>query len=119
MGGESLRLFFAEDLCVASISSGYFWVISILRWVQRDPAYEVSVVPDWPGSIGGSGEEFCPLHVWTPEYDREVSVVDPAPFPVYLGLHRREPWVTEDGFVFAKIGEKKLEGDSGVSSSNV
>ena len=38
-------------------------------------------------------------------------MVDPTLFPVYLWLHRCKPWVTNNGFVFAKVGEEELERD--------
>ena len=120
VGGEPLGLFFAEDLFVAPVASWYLRaVVVFFRGVQRNSAYEVSVVPNWSGSIDVPGEELRPFCVRASEYDGEVSVVDPASFPIYFWLHSRKPWVTEDGFVFAKIGEKKLEGDSGVSGSNI
>ena len=46
-------------------------------------------------------------------------MVNPTPFPVYLGLHRCEPWISENGFVFAKIGEEELERDGGRPGSDV
>jgi len=48
-----------------------------------------------------------------------MSVVDPSSLPVYLWLHRREPWVAEDGLVFTEVGEEKLEWDGAGSGSNV
>ena len=43
-------------------------------------------------------------------------MVDPATFPIYFGLYGCEPWVAKDGFVFAKVREKELEGDHGRAS---
>ncbi len=48
-----------------------------------------------------------------------MSVVDPTLFPIYFGLHCCKPWVTEDGLMFAEVGEEELEGNSGRSGSNV
>ena len=46
-------------------------------------------------------------------------MVNPTSLPIYFRLHSREPWVAEDGFVFAKVGEEKLEGYRGRSGSDV
>ena len=46
-------------------------------------------------------------------------MVNPASFPVYLWLHCCKPWVAEDGFVFAEVGEEELEGYRGRSGSDV
>ncbi len=46
-------------------------------------------------------------------------MVDPASLPIYLRLHRRKPWVAEDGFVLAKIGEEELEWDGSGPGSDI
>ncbi len=43
-------------------------------------------------------------------------MVDPATFPIYFGLHSCEPWIAEDGFMLAEVGEKELKGDCGGAS---
>ena len=48
-----------------------------------------------------------------------MGVVDPTSFPVYFWLHCRKPRVAEDGFVFAEVGEKELERDSGRTGSDI
>ncbi len=120
MGWESLRLLFAKDLCVMLIVSGNLWVVSGLFWgVQRDSAYEVSVVSDRSRLVYASGKEFCPFRIWASEYDREMSMVDPSTFPIYFGLYRREPWIAKNGLVFAKVGEEELEWDGSGSGLDV
>ena len=78
-----------------------------------------SVAPDWSGSVDTPGEEFCPLCVGASKDNGETGVVDPPSFPIYLRLHCREPWVPEDGLVFAKVGEEELECDGGRPGSDV
>ena len=46
-------------------------------------------------------------------------MVNPTLFPIYLGLHRCKPWIAENGFVFAEIGEEELERDGGRPGSDV
>ncbi len=46
-------------------------------------------------------------------------MVDPTSFPIYFWLHRCKPWVAEDGFMFAEVGEEKFEGDGGRPGSYV
>ena len=46
-------------------------------------------------------------------------MIDPSLLPVYFGLHCREPWVPEDGLVFAKVGEEELERNGSRPSSDV
>src|SRR5229473_1358939 len=87
--------------------------------MQRNSAYEVPIVSDWSGSVDVSGEEFCLFCIWASEYDREMSMVDPSSFPIYFRLHGCEPWVAENGFVFAEVGEEELEGHGSGSCSNV
>ncbi len=53
---------------------------------------------------------FC---IRTSENDREMSVVNPAAFPIYLRLYGCEPWIAEDGLMFAEVGEEELKGNSG------
>ncbi len=48
-----------------------------------------------------------------------MGVVNPASFPVYLWLHCCEPWVSEDGFMFAEIREKELEGNGSGPGSDI
>ena len=117
VGWKSLGLFFTKDFGVASVMSGDLLMARIFfRQVQSDPAYKVSIIFGRSGSINASGEEFCAFHIFTSEYDGEVSVVDPAAFPIYFGLYSCEPWVVEDGFVLAKVGEEELKGDCGRTS---
>ena len=120
MGWESLRLLFAKDLCVMLIASGNLWVVGGLFWgVQRDSAYEVSVVSDRSRLVYASGKEFCPFRIWASEYDREMSMIDPTSLPVDFRLHRCEPWVAENGLVFAKVGEEELERYGSGSCSDI
>ena len=46
-------------------------------------------------------------------------MVNPTSLPIYFRLHSREPWVAEDGFVLAEVGEKELERDSGRAGSHI
>ena len=114
VGWKSLGLFFTKDFGVASVMSGDLLMARIFfRQVQSDPAYKVLIFLDGLRSIDTLGEELCTFSIWTSEDDREVSVVDPATFPIYFGLHSCKPWVAKDGFVFTKVGEEELKGDCG------
>jgi len=46
-------------------------------------------------------------------------VIDPTSLPIYLWLHRCEPWVAKNGLVLAEVGEEELERDSGGPGSDV
>ncbi len=59
------------------------------------------------------------FHIFTSEYDGEVSVVNPAAFPIYFGLHSCEPWIAKDGFMLAEVGEKELKRDCGRTGSYI
>src|SRR5258708_35741425 len=103
-----------------SVASRDLWVVGdFFRRVQHNPAYKVPVFLDWSRAVDASGEELCSFRVWASEYNGEVSMVNPTPFPIYFGLHRREPWVAKDGFVFAEVGEEELEWDGGRAGPNV
>ncbi len=120
VGWKPLRFLFAKDFGVTSVTLGYLCVVGILfRWEQRDSAYEISVVFDRSGSIYTSGDKLGFFCIGASKYNGKVSVVNPASFPVYLGLHCCEPWVTEDGFVFTKVGEEELERDGGRPGSYI
>src|SRR5258708_10419669 len=120
MGWESLRLLFAKDLCMMSIASGNLWVVGGLFWgVQRDSAYEVSVISDRSRLVYASGKKFCLFRIRASEYDREMSMVDPSMFPIYFGLYHREPWIAKNGLVFTKVREEELEQDGSGSGSDV
>src|SRR5258708_1387225 len=120
MGRKPLGLFLAKDFGMAPITSGYFQVVRVFFGrLQRDPAYKISVFCDWTRSIDTSGEELRFFCVGTPKYNREVGMVDPTSLPIYLWLHRCEPWVAEDGFVLAEVGEEELKRDSGSPGSDV
>jgi len=114
VGWKSLGLFFTKDFGMASVMSGDLLMARIFfRQVQSDPAYKVLILLDRLRSVDTPGEELCAFCVWTSENDGEVSVIDPAAFPIYFGLYSCEPWVVEDGFVLAKVGEEELKGDCG------
>ena len=114
VGQKPLGLFFAKDFGMALVMSGDFFVARIFfRWVQSDQAYKVLILLDGSRSVDTPGEKLCAFCVRTSENDGEVSVVDPATFPIYFGLHSYEPWVAKDGFVFTKVGEEELKGDCG------
>src|SRR5258708_33076712 len=69
VGREPLRLLFAEDFRVTLVASGDFLVVDIFfRRMQRDLAYEVSVIFDRLGSVSASREEFCLFHIRASEY---------------------------------------------------
>jgi len=59
------------------------------------------------------------FHICTSEYDGEVSVVDPAAFPIYFGLYSCKPWIAKDGFMLTEVREKELKGDHGGTSMYV
>src|SRR5258708_37382716 len=110
MGWKSLGLFFAENFGMASITSGYFGMVSMFFGrLKGDSAYEISVFDNWARSIDAPGKEFCSLGIRTPEYDRKMGVVNPTSFPIYFWLHCRKPWIAEDGLVLAEIGEEELK----------
>ncbi len=64
-------------------------------------------------------KELCSFRIRAFKDNRKMSVVNPAMFPVYFGLHCREPWVAKDGFVFSKVREEKLEWNGSGPGSDV
>ncbi|SRR5216684_1108122 len=102
MGQKPLGLFLAKDFSVALVPLGDFLVVMVFfRWVQSDPAYKVSVLLDGARSINAPGEELCVFGIRASKNDGEVSVVDPAAFPIHFGLYSCEPWVAKDSLMFA------------------
>src|SRR5258708_33223357 len=101
MGRKPLGLFLAKDFSVASVPSGDSLVGKFfLRWVQSDPAYEVSIFLDRMRLVNALGEELCSFGIWTSKNDGEVSVVNPPMFPIYFGLYSCEPWIAKDSLMF-------------------
>ena len=59
------------------------------------------------------------FHIFTSEYDGKMSVVDPATFPIYFGLHSCEPWIAKDSFMLAEVRKEELKGDCGRTGAYV
>ena len=117
---KPLGLLFAKYFCVMLVASGDLLLVDIfVWWVQRDSAYEVLIIFDRSRSVDASGKELSSLRVRAPEYDWEVSVIDPTSFPIYFRLCGCEPWVAKNGFVFAEVGKEELKRDGGRSGPDV
>src|SRR5258708_5016696 len=95
MSRQPLRLFFAEYLFVSLIlggdpSDGY---CGDLFRMEDDSPEEIVACPLLSRDILLSGHKNGPLCVVGMQYYRELGVIDPSSFPIYLWLCGGKPWV--------------------------
>src|SRR5713226_6525055 len=76
-------------------------------WVEDDPSKEVMILLLLSGDVSLTRHKNSSFCVRGSKYYRELRVIDPSPFPIYLWLCGSKPWVSEDGFLLPKLGEVK------------
>ena len=74
---------------------------------------------DRSGSVDPSRDKLRSFCVRAPEYDGEMSVINPPSFPINFRLYSGKPRIAKDGFVVTKVGEEELERGSGGSGSHI
>ena len=90
------------------VGQSFFWVVHLFR-VDGDASDEVSVSLYWSWHVLGSWSKDGFLRVVGSKDNRELGVVNPPLFPVYLWLVCRKPWIPQYGFVFSEMGQEESE----------
>src|SRR5258708_25847919 len=104
---QSLRFLFAEHFFVPLVFGGdpSDRACRDCFRVEDDPSDEVIVCSSSPRDISLSRYKDRPFCVISTQDYWELGVVDPSPFPIYLGLGCSKPWITEDCFLFPEFCE--------------
>jgi hypothetical protein len=103
--GQPLGLLFTEHLPMLLVFFWYFPFLQLseLLGVYRDPSNEVFRFRFDTGYVFHSWYEHCFLCIWGSQDDGQLCVVNPSSFPIDVGLYCSEPWVPQDGLVFAQV----------------
>ena len=103
---QALGSLFAEYFGMTVEFFGYFSQVCIfwLLRMDRDPAQEISFLSSRLGNVSYSGNEGRFLHIWCPEHYGELGMIDPSLLPVDPWLGCCKPGISEDHFMFSKVG---------------